>query len=157
MNEEKLLVMDRTAIKYAPMSYMITKEEYRKVHPEMDHGRRIAFILKFGKPEILPLVEALFLISKYENLYLVDDNHKEITVEEAKKPFKRKDDEKDDLTDMDYIQLRDYADAAYGINAKTFDSMKWVDIKKEVRRLRRLGAQPKKETEISKETVNETI
>ncbi len=136
MNGQKLLVMDRNAIKYAPMSYEINKQEYVKLYPEMMHSRKLSFILKHEKPEIIPMAEAILLVRKFENLYLVDDKHKEITVEEAKNPFKRVDDVKDDLSDMSYAEIFKLANESYGINNQTFHSMKGVELKKEIRRRR---------------------
>ena len=141
MNEQNLLVMDRNAIQYAPTSYMITKEEYVKVHPEMMHGRRVAFIFKYKKPEILPKVEALFLLNKYDNLYLVDDNHKEISIKEAQGG--EKDSIRDDLSGMKYHDILKIAEEDYGLTHKTFHSMKGVELKKEIRRLREIDKEPK--------------
>lgn len=144
MNEQTLLVMDRNAINYAPTNFMITKEEYRKLHPEMMHSRRLAFRFKYNKPEILPKSEALFLIKKFENLYLIDENHEEINIRVAQGG--EADPIKDDLSIMEYPDIVELAEGEYGITRKTFHSMKGVELKKEIRRLRRLEAEPVEET-----------
>lgn len=136
MNEQKLLVMDRNAIKYAPTSYMITKQEYTKLYPEMMHGRRLSFIFKHEKPEILPKIEALLLVKKFDNLYLVDKNHKETTVGKSLKELEYPNEPTDDLNDMSYSEILKLANKSYGINNQTFRSMKGVDLKREIRRLR---------------------
>ena len=136
MNEETLLVMDRTAIKFAPMSHMMTKADYREVHPEMMHSRRVAFLFKHKKPNKLPKVDALFLIKKFDNLYLVDKNHKEVTVEKSLKELEYPDEPTDDLNDMKYAEILKLASKSYGLNNQTFHSMKGVDLKREIRRLR---------------------
>ena len=136
MNEQKLLVMDRNSIPYAPIPYEITKQEHKKLYPKAMHGRKLSFILKHNKPEMLPKIEALLLVKKFDNLYLVNKNHERTTATKALKELVYPDETTDDLTDMDYAEILKLASKSYGINNTTFRSMKGVDLKREVRRLR---------------------
>ena len=136
MNNETLLIMDRNAIKYAPTPYEINKQEYAKLYPEMMHSRKLSFILKYGKPEIIPKIEALLLVKKFDNLYLVDKNHEKTTATKALKELVYPDEPTDDLNDMSYAEILKLASKSYGLNNQTFDSMKGVDLKREIRRLR---------------------
>ena len=136
MNKETLLIMDRNAIKHAPRPYEITKQEYTKLYPEMMHSRKLSFILKYEKPEIIPKIEALLLIKKFNNLYLVDKNHERTTAGKALKELEYPDEPTDDLTDMGYAEILKLASESFGLNNQTFHSMKGVDLKREIRRLR---------------------
>ena len=136
MNNETLLIMDRNAIKYAPIPYEINKQEYTKLYPEMMHSRKLSFILKYEKPQIIPKIEALLLIKKFDNLYLIDKNHEKTTATKALKELVYPDEPTDDLNDMGYAEILKLASKSYGLNNQTFHSMKGVDLKREIRRLR---------------------
>ena len=136
MNEQKLLVMDRNSIPYAPIPYEITKQEHKKLYPKAMHGRKLSFILKHNKPETVPKIEALLLVKKFDHLYLVDKNHEKTTATRALKELEYPDEPTDDLTDMGYAEILKLASKSYGLNNQTFHSMKGVDLKREIRRLR---------------------
>lgn len=144
MTEQNLLVVDSRPGLNAPTSRMIRKSEYRDIYPEKNHARTVARIFKYKKPEKIPVPEALFLVDKYEQLSLVDIKHQPISVEDALKMIEdgtQSPDASDDLTDMEYRDLVALAEL-FDITAKTAPSMKAINLKKEIRRLRGLGREP---------------
>ena len=139
--ENYLLVMDSATPQYAPTSRMIRQSEYKELYPEKDHARKLAFIFKYRKPERIPEIQALFLVKKYETLDLVDDKHVPISIRDATKALEDGVQQPDDLSDMNYFKIQELS-WLYGIDRATFHSMKKVDLKKEIRRLRKLGMEP---------------
>ena len=153
MDEQYLLVVDSRPGLHAPTSRMIKKSEYREVYPDKNHAQTICHIFKYKKPEKMPVPEALFLIKKYEQLSLVDNKHQPITVKDALKILDDGTDRSDDLTDMNYFDIVAVADT-FGLRHGTF-SMKGVNLKKEIRRLRSTGVKPKIEPDSDPDKENE--
>ena len=153
MDEQYLLVIDSRPGLHAPVSRMIRKSEYRDIYPKKNHARTVGHIFKYKKPEKIPVPEALFLVEKYEQLSLVDVKHQPISVEDALGMLKdgtKSPDESDDLTDMKYNDLVALAEL-FDLTSTTTPSMKAIELKKEIRRLRKMDVEPKKKTEALQE------
>ena len=118
------LVADTSLKKGLKSSKFLNTNECGEVYPY----NRLNFLFKYGKPRKIADAVAFALIKKYDNVNLVNEKLKILSM-------------KDDLDDMKSNDLR-HLGTLYGIKVW---SRKNIAVKADIREARRKGVEPKEE------------